>query len=173
MTAVIEVDRHCAGRIHEYLLQGYDRVSELSEADPVEEILDRRFQGLMTYGRVVADTAADTESEVGVFYGADVHLHVSARRKDCAYSILCAHGNVHASGEIVARTGGNDTERDGVYIAETAEDVMNSSVAADRNDDRMRIMSRDLSGDIGRVSLIMGRIDLVGNVSFSQLFYND
>ena len=50
---------------------------------------------------------------------------------------------------------------------------MNSSVASDRNDDRMRIMFRDLSGDIGRVSLIMGRIDLVRNVSFSQLFYND
>ena len=130
----------CARRIHDYLLKGYDRVSELAETDPVEEILDRGFQSLMAYRRVIADAAADAEAEVGVFYGADIHLHVSARSENCADCIIRAHGNIHASCEIVARTRRDDSERDRAYVAETAENVMDSAVAADRNDDGMRIM---------------------------------
>ena len=127
----------------------------------------------MAYGRVVSDAAADAEAEIGVFYGADIHLHESARSEDCPDSILCAHGDVHAPGEIVARPGRNDSERDRAYVAEAAENVMDRSVTADRNDGGVRIMPRDLPGNIGCVALIVGRIDLVGNVSFSQLFYND
>jgi hypothetical protein len=41
MTTVVEVDRHCAGRVHEDLFQGNDGVGELAETDSVEEILDR------------------------------------------------------------------------------------------------------------------------------------
>ena len=173
MTAVIEVNRHRAGRIHEYLFQCYDRVCELTETDPVEKILDRRFKGLVAYGSVITDTAADAEAEIGVRYGADIHLHESARSEDCANGILCAHGNIHASGEIVAGAGGDDAERDRAYIAEAAENVMDRSVTADCYDESVGIMSRDLSCNISRVPLVMGRIDLVGNVSFSQLFYDN
>ena len=173
VATVIEINRHCARRIHKYLLQSYDRVSELAKTYSVEKILDRRFESLMAYGRVVANAAADTEAEVGVGDCADIHLHVSPRGKNRAYCILCAHGDIHASGEIIAGTGRNDAERDRAYVVETAEYVMNRAVTADSNDDSMRIMPCDLSGDISCVTFIMGRIDLVGNVSFSQLFYND
>ena len=43
MTAIIEVDCHRAGRIHEDLLQSNHRVSELPETEPVQYVFDRRF----------------------------------------------------------------------------------------------------------------------------------